>query len=97
MKRKCIFDYLIELNNESYIEFTEAKNSVRADIVTKGNDEFINFQSRLIAENWRANTDGQLIIDRKATINYMVIYATKGEKDGKCLAGLFNDVIQSQN
>jgi len=96
LKRKCIFDYPIELN-ESYIKFTEAKNSVKADIVTKRNDEFINSQSRLIAENCRANTDGPLIIDRKATINYMVIYATKNEKDGKCLSGLFNNVIQYQN
>lgn len=76
---KCRFDYPLPLEEKTKIEFIETKRSIRAEIKLKRNDSFLNMHNRLITQNWRANTDMQIILDISACINYMVKYATKGK------------------
>ena len=55
---------------------------MKAKLVLKRNDPFINIQNKLICDNWRGNVDMQLIHNQKAAINNMVKYATKSKKAG---------------
>jgi hypothetical protein len=57
----------------------------------------MNVHNRLICQNWRGNVDMQIILDQHAAINYMVKYATKGEKAGDSLSKLFYDIIGSSS
>ncbi len=76
---KCRFGYPIALEEKTRIEFIENGKNVRAEIKLKRNDRYLNVHNRLITQNWRANTDMQIILDISAAINYMVKYATKGK------------------
>lgn len=49
--------------------------------------------NRLLCHNWRENVNMQIILDQSAAINYMVKYATKGEKAGQSMSQLFKDII----
>ncbi|RNA15588.1 ATP-dependent DNA helicase PIF1 [Brachionus plicatilis] len=51
----------------------------------------------LICHHWRGNVDMQVILDKSAAINYMVKYATKGEKAGQSLCKMFKDVIENSS
>ena len=57
----------------------------------------MNIHNKLICHRWRGNFDMQIILDKSARINYMVKYATKGEKDGISLCQLFRDIVDSAN
>jgi hypothetical protein len=74
---KCRFGYPINEESRTRIEFIENNNSVRAEIKLKRNDCYMNSHNRLVCENWRANTDMQIILDLNACVNYMIKYATK--------------------
>ena len=94
-KNKCKFGYPIQHESKTRIEFTETKNTVRAEIFLKRNDQFSNIYNRTICNEWRANIDMQIILDHSAAIHYMVKYITKGEKAGKMLTNLFKDVCNN--
>ncbi len=51
--------------------------------------------NRIVAHNWRANVDMQIILDKKAAIRYMVKYATKGEKASLSLSNLYKSVLNN--
>ena len=89
----CRFSYPIDQCHETKIEFIENGNSVKAQILLKRNDCYMNMHNRLIAHNWRGNVDLQIILDQAAAISYMVKYATKGEKAGSSLNDLLRSVI----
>jgi hypothetical protein len=74
---KCRFGYPIALEEKTRIEFIENGKNVRAKIKLKR--RYLNVHNRLITQNWRDNTDMQIILDISAAINYMVKYATKGK------------------
>ncbi|RNA33426.1 ATP-dependent DNA helicase PIF1, partial [Brachionus plicatilis] len=82
---KCRFSFPFELESKTRIEFKETAKSVRAEIVFARNDPYLNMHNRLICHHWRGNVDMQVILDKSAAINYMVKYATKGEKAGQSL------------
>jgi hypothetical protein len=83
-KTGCRFNYPKDCPIEkTYLRFDETKKNVRAEIVLKRNDKFMNVHNRLICHHWRANVDMQIILDISAAISYMVKYATKGEKNKK--------------
>ena len=75
---KCRFGYPFNNLEKTKIQFTETENNVSAEIVLKRNDPYLNMHNRFICQNWRGNTDMQMILDRNAAIRYMVKYATKG-------------------
>ena len=93
-KHGCRFGYPIEKTEKTHISFDEDVNgNVKANIHIKRNDEFMNIHNRVIAANWRANVDMQVIIDARAAIEYMVKYVGKGEKSSNRLNDVFNSVI----
>ncbi|RNA33425.1 ATP-dependent DNA helicase PIF1 [Brachionus plicatilis] len=94
---KCRFSFPFELESKTRIEFKETAKSVRAEIVLARNDPYLNMHNRLICHHWRGNVDMQVILDKSAAINYMVKYATKGEKAGQSLCKMFNDVIENSS
>jgi hypothetical protein len=63
---------------KSYIKFSETNSRVKAEIILKRNDDFLNQHNRYLLENWQANIDIQIIIDKQAAINYLVKYVAKG-------------------
>ena len=67
---KCRFDYPKEKKEKTEIQFIECpkSNSLRAAIVLKRNDESMNMHNRIICQNWRANVDMQIILDRRSVI-----------------------------
>jgi hypothetical protein len=78
----CRFDYPKECPIENtYLRFDETKKNVRAEIVLKRNDKYLNVHNRLLCHHWRANVDMQIILDISAAISYMVKYATKGKSN----------------
>jgi hypothetical protein len=89
----CRFGFPFKHREKTIIEFTETANSVRAEISLKRNDSFMNQHCRIVSNEWRANVDMQLILDHHAAINYMVKYATKGEKAGTEFTQMFKDVV----
>jgi hypothetical protein len=96
----CRFGYPFKIEDATRIEFKEEPNSkvIRAEICLKRNDPFLNMHNRLICHHWRGNVDMQIILDEAAAINYIVKYATKGEKAGQELTEIFKDVVlNSQN
>lgn len=97
LEGKCRFGYPFKLENNTRIEFIETKNTVRAEIALMRNDSNMNVHNRLICHNWRGNVDMQVILDKRAAIDYMVKYATKGEKSGLGLQQLYQDVIGASN
>ena len=89
----CRFGFPKELNLKSRIEFTNTSTSVKANIILKRNDPYMNNHIRIKSENWLANIDIQIILDQAAAISYMVKYATKAEKAGSSLHELYKSVI----
>ena len=92
-KKACRYDYPFDVSEKTRIEFEESINSVKAKLILKRNDPYMNLHNRIICHNWRGNVDMQLILDQNAATNYMVKYATKSEKNGNSLAEMFKDVI----
>ena len=77
-KGGCRFGFPIEKTALTHIEFVELNGQVKANILIKRNDPWMNSHNRLTAHNWRGNVDMQIILDQQAAINYMVKYVTKG-------------------
>ena len=91
--KNCRFGYPFKLEEATRLEFIETENTVKASILLKRNDEYMNMHNRLICHLWRANVDMQMILDKHAAVTYMVKYATKGEKAGTNITKLYKDVI----
>ena len=89
----CRFNYPMKHEEESRITFEKVGESVRAKIVPKRNDSFLNIHNRVMLEGWRANVDLQIILDPHAAMAYMVKYATKGEKAGKDLRSTIRTIV----
>lgn len=83
------------LSDKTSIVFTETETSVRAEINIKRNDPNLNVHNRLISQSWRANVDLQLILDITSAINYIVKYASKGEKASRSLVSIYNEVMNN--
>ena len=94
---KCRFKYPFELNETTRLEFIETGSTVKANLVLKRNDPYMNCHCRICSENWCSNIDMQLILDQAAAIAYMVKYATKAEKAGSSLNDLYKSVIMYAN
>ncbi|CAF1045089.1 unnamed protein product [Brachionus calyciflorus] len=90
---RCRFTYPFDLQEKTKIYFIETQNTVKAEINLMRNDQFMNMHNRLVCHNWRGNVDMQIILDKSAAINYMVKYATNGEKAGQALCQIFKEVI----
>ena len=94
---KCRFKYPIDLNETTRIEFVETGCTVKANLILKRNDQYMNCHRRLCSENWCSNIDMQLILDQAAAIAYIVKYATKALKAGSFLNDLYKSVIMFAN
>ncbi|RMZ94086.1 ATP-dependent DNA helicase PIF1 [Brachionus plicatilis] len=70
---KCKFPFPFQLENKTKIEFKETTNTVRAEIVLARNDPYLNMHNPLVCHHWRGNVDMQVILDKSAAINYMVM------------------------
>jgi hypothetical protein len=92
-EKQCRFGYPFETCEKTTIVFTKTGNSVRATIVLKRNDPYLNVHIRCTCHFWRGNVDMQIILDYHAAIAYMVKYATKSETAGHSLNQLFKDVV----
>jgi hypothetical protein len=92
---KCRFHFPFDLVSESRIVFEKIGNtdSVRAKIVLKRNDKYMNVHNRSMLEHWCANVDLQLILDHHAAMNYMVKYASKQERSGNTLQQVIKTII----
>ena len=75
----CRFDYPIQLQSGTTINFEEFGSSVRAKIALRRNESWLNMHNRVMHQHWRTKVDLQLILDRHAVVAYMVKYASKGE------------------
>ena len=86
----------IQLPDETSIVFEPIGNtgSVKAKLVHKWNDPYVNVHYRIMLQHWRANVDIQIIFDAHAAITDMTKYAAKGEKAGKSLQSIVKSVIQ---
>ena len=51
---------------------------IGAELVTKRNYHWLNSHNRVMLENWRANVDLQVIVDKNACARYIGKYAAKG-------------------
>ena len=58
---------------KSTIEFIQTGTTVKANVILKRNDPFMNNHMRLISENWLANMDIQIILDKATAIRQIKI------------------------
>lgn len=91
----CRFGFPIAKQDKTEIVFVESGSRVKAEIVIKRNDEFLNVHNPIMCQGWRANVDLQVIVDKEAAINYMVKYASKGEKAGRNLVHLYKSTFDN--
>ena len=94
-KQGCRFNYPFPLEQKSRIIFTEVNKTIKATIALKRNDQYLNMHSPFMLHHWRGNIDLQIILDKHAAVNYMVKYATKGEKAGKNFTNKYLFIIKS--
>jgi hypothetical protein len=92
---KCRFKFSFDLVSDLRIVFEKFGNtdSVRAKIVLKRNDKFMNVHNRSMLEHWCASLDLQIILDHHAAMNYMVKYASKQERSGNTLQQVIKTII----
>ena len=94
-KQGCRFNYPFPLEQKSRIIFTEVNKTIKATIALKRNDQYSNMHRPFMLHHWRGNIDLQIILDKQAAVNYMVKYATKGEKAGKNFTNKYLFIIKS--
>jgi hypothetical protein len=72
---KCRFNYPFELQNETSIVFTknEKTGSVKAEILFKRNDPYMNVHNQTMIQQWRANMDFKIILDLKYKFFLLII------------------------
>ena len=58
-------------------------HKISAELVTKRNNHRLKSHNRVMLENWRANVELQVIVDRNACAWYMAKYAAKCEPRSK--------------
>ena len=81
---KCIFKFPFELSNATTLEFepinTKDKTmQYKAKVTTKRNDPRLKNQQRLQLQDWRANSDIQVVINYNVCVEYLAKYASKDE------------------
>ena len=96
---KCRFNFPFVDCVKTKIEFEQVhtnsgESKYKAVIVTKRNDARLNRHQPLQLQGWRANCDIQIIVDYQACLEYLVKYASKGEKASSVLNNAFNNVVQ---
>jgi hypothetical protein len=92
----CRFGYPFELVPKTrlvYRRIDKDSDRVAVTIDLQRNDSCMNIHNRTMLENWRANVDMQIIIDHHAAVQYMVKYASKGEKTSVDAYKLFKSII----
>ena len=81
---ECRFGFPKGLEEETHFNYELLPHrKIGAELVTKRNDHRLNSHNRVMLENWRANVDLQVIIDKNACARYMAKYAAKGEPRSK--------------
>jgi hypothetical protein len=75
---QCRFGFPRTLTDESKIIFKETKTRVLAEMELATNDPYMNPHIRLLEQEWRGNTDAQIILDSKSAEDYIAKYACKG-------------------
>ena len=93
----CRFHYPFDINQETYISYTEMPNKgekhFKAEVVAQRNDPRVNRHQRIQLHGWRANCDIQLVIDHHACVEYLAKYAAKAEKLSSIAKDAFENVI----
>ena len=94
----CRFNFPMELNNETKIEYEQVCNSksemnYRPIVVLRRNDSRLNRHNRIQLQGWRANVDVQAIIDHYACLEYITKYASKSERTSKVINEAFSKVL----
>ena len=81
---ECRFGFPKGLQEETHFNYAMLQHcKIGAELVTKRNDHRLNSHNRVMLENWRANVDLQVIIDKNACAWYMAKYAANGESRSK--------------
>ena len=96
---ECRFNFPFDDCGKTKIEFEQVhtksgQQKYKAVIVTKRNDSRLNRHQPLQLQGWRANCDIQIIVDYQACLEYLVKYASKGEKASSVLNNAFTNVVQ---
>ena len=91
---KCWFGYPFSECVQTRLEFNELDNGgVQANLVTRRNDGNMNSHNRVLLQNWRANVDVQLLLDREDAVRYMVKYVSKQEMRGQPILDNFKSTV----
>lgn len=69
------------------------QSKYKAVIVTKRIDPRLNRHQPLQLQGWRANCDIQIVVGYQACLEYLVKYASKGEKASSVLNNAFTNVV----
>ena len=96
---KCRFNFPFDNCDKTKLDFEavhtkSGQSKYKAVIVTKRNDARLNRHQPLQLQGWRANCDIQIVVDYQACLEYLVKYASKGEKASSVLNNAFTNVVQ---
>ena len=81
---ECRFGFPKGLEEETHFNYELLLHrKIGAELVTKRNYHRLNSHNRVMLENWRANVDLQVIIDKNASAHYMAKYAAMGKPRSK--------------
>ena len=86
--------------SKTRLDFEEVHNKgnepqYKARIVTRRNDSRLNNNQQLQLQGWRANCDIQVVIDHYACVEYLTMYAAKGEPRTPVLKAAFNRIMNN--
>jgi hypothetical protein len=88
----------VQLCQHTVMQFTEKKNrQVRAHIHAATNDGWLNRNTRVATQYFRANGDTSILVDIGEVADYMVKYVSKPEKSSKSgeTIGVMHEILNS--
>ena len=93
---ECRFGYPKPLVDPTAVSVDRSDGGhVKVTVEPRRNDPLLNCHNRAIAQTWRANSDFQVIIDRRRVVEYLAKYISKVEPVSQDLKDLLDVVLRT--